>query len=151
MLVLEYMGGGDLGRALSQEDKHNRQYGWYGKGRFILMCVARGLAYIHSKEVCKTLLPKGDEMYVYHEKSSGKMSKTNRSLAKLSLTGGQVDLQSGTLVISHHPCVTYFNCPALSITADGQCRALAEHPGTSATVVHSALVDALLTKDLVRT
>ena len=57
MRLLQYMGGGDLGTALSFDtnehaDKTKRRLGWYARGRIVLLCVARGLAYLHSERVC---------------------------------------------------------------------------------------------------
>lgn len=51
MLVLECMGGGDLSRALRRDSISPREFGWHNKGRFILLGIARGLAYIHSRKV----------------------------------------------------------------------------------------------------
>ena len=54
-LPLQYMAGGDLGTALSldaNEDRAKRRLGWYARGRIVLLCVARGLAYLHSERVC---------------------------------------------------------------------------------------------------
>ena len=56
-LLLQYMAGGDLGTALSldaneHEDRAKRRLGWYARGRIVLLCVARGLAYLHSERVC---------------------------------------------------------------------------------------------------
>lgn len=50
------MAGGDLGTALSldareHEDKAQRRLDWYARGRIVLLCVARGLAYLHSERV----------------------------------------------------------------------------------------------------
>ena len=50
-LVTEYMQGGDLGGKLHADKAHPRKYGWYQDGRFILLGVARGLAYLHSKRI----------------------------------------------------------------------------------------------------
>ena len=54
--LLQYMGGGDLGTALSFDanehaDKSKRRLGWYARGRIVLLCVARGLAYLHGERV----------------------------------------------------------------------------------------------------
>lgn len=51
------MAGGDLGTALSRDVAENgcgarRRLGWYARGRVVLLCVARGLAYLHSERVC---------------------------------------------------------------------------------------------------
>ena len=53
---MQYMAGGDLGTALSRDVAENgggarRRLGWYGRGRVVLLCVARGLAYLHSERV----------------------------------------------------------------------------------------------------
>ena len=50
------MAGGDLGTALSRDVAENgggarRRLGWYARGRVVLLCVARGLAYLHSERV----------------------------------------------------------------------------------------------------
>ena len=60
--LLQYMAGGDLGTALSldaqeREGKSERRLGWYARGRVVLLCVARGLAYLHSERVCIPLPP----------------------------------------------------------------------------------------------
>ena len=54
--ALQYMAGGDLGSALDQDIMDNgpgvnRRLGWYARGRTVLLCVARGLAHLHSKRV----------------------------------------------------------------------------------------------------
>ena len=46
------MAGGDLGTALDRDVMDNgpggeRRLGWYARGRVVLLCVARGLAYLH--------------------------------------------------------------------------------------------------------
>ena len=56
MYLLQYMAGGDLGTALSIDanghaDKSKRRLGWYARGRIVLLCVARGLAYLHGERV----------------------------------------------------------------------------------------------------
>ena len=57
-LLLQYMNGGDLGVAIDDDvtytqrgDGQKRRLGWYGSGANVLWCVARGLAYLHSKRV----------------------------------------------------------------------------------------------------
>ena len=50
------MAGGDLGTALSldareHEGRAERRLDWYARGRIVLLCVARGLAYLHSERV----------------------------------------------------------------------------------------------------
>lgn len=58
LLLLQYMNGGDLGVAIDDDvtytqrgDGQKRRLGWYGSGANVLWCVARGLAYLHSKRV----------------------------------------------------------------------------------------------------
>ncbi|BDA51311.1 probable LRR receptor-like serine/threonine-protein kinase at C-terminar half [Coccomyxa sp. Obi] len=51
MLVLEFMGGGDLAKAMSKERGGPRRFSWHVNGRFILLGIARGMAYIHSKGI----------------------------------------------------------------------------------------------------
>ena len=71
MLVMEYMAGGDLARALNRDCRGAREYGWYGKGRFILLGIARGLAFIHAQKVihltvvitCKRLVATSTSFY----------------------------------------------------------------------------------------
>ncbi len=46
------MAGGDLGSAMSSDIEENgmgprRRLGWYNRGRIVLLCVARGLVYLH--------------------------------------------------------------------------------------------------------
>ena len=48
------MAGGDLRHALDRDMmKHGRRrrLGWYERGRVVLLCVARGLTYLHSERV----------------------------------------------------------------------------------------------------
>ena len=57
-LTTQYMSGGDLVKALSRDMAENgdgarRQLSWYAHGRFVLLSVARGLAYLHDKRVRK--------------------------------------------------------------------------------------------------
>ena len=52
----QYMAGGDLGSALRLDlaengDGAKRRLGWYGRGRLVLLCVARGLVYLHDQRV----------------------------------------------------------------------------------------------------
>lgn len=52
MLVTELMELGDLWRALPARDgSGERLFGWYKRGRNVMMDVARGLTYLHSKRV----------------------------------------------------------------------------------------------------
>ena len=51
------MAGGDLRSALDQDAEESglgeeRRLGWYARGRVVLLCIARGLAYLHSERVC---------------------------------------------------------------------------------------------------
>ena len=52
MLVMELVGGGNLGKALSLDRAQPRRLGWHRNGRFVLLGIARGLAFIHSRNVC---------------------------------------------------------------------------------------------------
>ena len=57
-LTSQYMSGGDLVKALSRDMAENgdgprRQLSWYAHGRFVLLSVARGLAYLHHLRVRK--------------------------------------------------------------------------------------------------
>ena len=50
----QYMAGGDLRSALDQDlvergPGEERRLGWYARGRVVLLCVARGLTYLHSE------------------------------------------------------------------------------------------------------
>ena len=52
------MAGGDLGSAISHDTAENgdgpqRRLGWYNRGRVVLLCVARGLVYLHHCRVRK--------------------------------------------------------------------------------------------------
>lgn len=54
--VGQFMAGGDLGSALHRDEMENgpgtaRRLGWYARGRVVLMCVARGLTYLHDQRV----------------------------------------------------------------------------------------------------
>ncbi|KAK9831310.1 hypothetical protein WJX81_001003 [Elliptochloris bilobata] len=56
MVVVEYMAGGDLGSALDADALQNghggaRRLGWYARGRVILLCVVRGLTYLHRERL----------------------------------------------------------------------------------------------------
>ena len=57
MLVMEFVGGGNLAKNLSQDKAEPRKLGWYRNGRFVLLGVARGLAFIHSRNVRATAHP----------------------------------------------------------------------------------------------
>lgn len=51
-MIMQYMAGGDLGTAISQDIAEHgtgpqRRLGWYNRGRIVLLCVARGLVYLH--------------------------------------------------------------------------------------------------------
>ena len=59
MLVMEFVGGGNLAKNLSTDKTEPRKLGWYRNGRFVLLGVARGLAFMHSRNVspdCQTIL-----------------------------------------------------------------------------------------------
>ena len=66
-MLLQYMAGGDLGSAISRDIAENgmgpqRRLGWYARGRVVLLCVARGLAYLHSERVrCRRVSGLGAE------------------------------------------------------------------------------------------
>ena len=52
----QYMAGGDLGSAISRDvAEHDagpqRRLGWYNRGSTVLLCVARGLVYLHNSRV----------------------------------------------------------------------------------------------------
>ncbi|KAK9831365.1 hypothetical protein WJX81_006002 [Elliptochloris bilobata] len=56
MSLTEYMAGGDLGVAINDDVAENGdgvrlRLGWYAGGRAVLLCVARGLAYLHSEKL----------------------------------------------------------------------------------------------------
>ena len=51
MLVMELVGGGNLGKALSLDRAQPRRLGWHRNGRFVLLGIARGLTFIHSRNV----------------------------------------------------------------------------------------------------
>ena len=51
MLVMELVAGGNLGKALSLDRTQPRRLGWHRNGRFVLLGIARGLAFIHSRNV----------------------------------------------------------------------------------------------------
>lgn len=51
MLVMEFVGGGNLAKALSLDKAEPRRLGWYRNGRFVLLGIARGLAFIHSRNI----------------------------------------------------------------------------------------------------
>ena len=50
------MAGGDLGSAIGRDMAEHgsgpqRRLGWYNRGRIVLLCVARGLVYLHHRRV----------------------------------------------------------------------------------------------------
>ena len=48
------MAGGDLRNALDRdlaEHGRRRRLGWYARGRVVLLCIARGLTYLHRERV----------------------------------------------------------------------------------------------------
>ena len=54
--LAQFMPGGDLGSALRRDmvengDGAKRRLGWYGRGRIVLLCIARGLVYLHDQRV----------------------------------------------------------------------------------------------------
>ena len=51
MLVMELVSGGNLAKNLSTDRDVPRKLGWHRNGRFVLLGVARGLAFIHSRNV----------------------------------------------------------------------------------------------------
>ena len=56
LLSSQYMAGGDLGSALDRDIMEHgpgekRRLGWYKRGRVVLLCIARGLTYLHSERV----------------------------------------------------------------------------------------------------
>ena len=55
-VLAQFMPGGDLGSALRRDlaengDGAKRRLGWYSRGRIVLLCVARGLVYLHDQRV----------------------------------------------------------------------------------------------------
>ena len=55
------MAGGDLGAAIKNDirergDGAQRRLGWYNRGRIVLLCVVRGLAYLHHCRVRESML-----------------------------------------------------------------------------------------------
>ncbi len=51
MLVMELMEGGTLYDAIANDDMHNRMFGWWRRGKSIALDIARGLAYLHSRNI----------------------------------------------------------------------------------------------------
>ena len=50
------MAGGDLGTAIARDIAEHgegvqRRLGWYNRGRVVLLCIARGLVYLHNRRV----------------------------------------------------------------------------------------------------
>ena len=66
MLVMELVGGGNLGKALSLDQAQPRRLGWHRNGRFVLLGIARGLAFIHSRNVRPSFA--ADHVRLDHEK-----------------------------------------------------------------------------------
>ena len=59
--MVQYMAGGDLSFALSRDLKEEEKGGrrrldWYASGKFVLLSVACGLAYLHSQQVCPFII-----------------------------------------------------------------------------------------------
>lgn len=67
MLVMEFVGGGNLAKNLSQDKAEPRRLGWYRNGRFVLLGVARGLAFIHSRNVRPDAHPDATHYRVHAE------------------------------------------------------------------------------------
>jgi serine/threonine protein kinase len=51
LFICEYMQGGNLMERIHAAPGEGRPSSWYRNGRFIALCVARGLAYLHSNNV----------------------------------------------------------------------------------------------------
>ena len=58
MLVLEFVGGANVAKALSLDKAEPQRLGWYRNGQFVLLGIARGLASTHSRNTISfTSLP----------------------------------------------------------------------------------------------
>ena len=50
-LITEYMQGGDLHQLMKKDKSSPRATGWYRNGRYIALGIARGLVYLHSRNI----------------------------------------------------------------------------------------------------
>lgn len=115
------MKGGDLGRAISSDIAEygigpQRRLGWYNRGRLVLLYVARGLAYMHSRQVCKvacmyrpvllTIVNLRNALHRHHDFTHGNGSNNNpyiNSVACCSL--GKTDFCVIIIVAWQHNAV----------------------------------------------
>ena len=51
LLVTELMQGGDLRTRIRNDSQVPRKTGWYQNGRYLALGIARGLTYLHSRNV----------------------------------------------------------------------------------------------------
>ena len=51
LLVTELMQGGDLRTCIRNDSQLPRRTGWYQNGRYLALGIARGLTYLHSRNV----------------------------------------------------------------------------------------------------
>ena len=51
LLVTELMQGGDLRTCIRNDSQVPRRTGWYQNGRYLALGIARGLMYLHSRNV----------------------------------------------------------------------------------------------------
>ncbi len=99
MLVMEFVGGGNLAKALSLDKAEPRRLGWYRNGRFVLLGIARGLAFIHSRNIIVFDIKAGN---VLLDQDGVTAKITDVGLSKM-LAGSN----TATLLVRYPPACSY--------------------------------------------
>ena len=121
MLITELMPGGDLGTRIHKDTSLPRMTGWYRQGRYVLLGLARGLAYLHSIKViwfdCKpgnVLLNRAGTIAKISDVGLSKMlagSQTETALVSVLPNAFQWDTHFNeickwsTQIFSYHKCI----------------------------------------------